>query len=178
MTDLEQKYREWLGKSEFDFEGARWTPSLEDTFTPEEVVKLKGRRRVVRYIESDLRGANKRLESALRAARRCKISSAVIESTHFQERTDNALTYSRQPEEYGISKEEALTLATKLRGLSGYELRGKTKVAYELVKGCNIDPSRAVWSAFGKKVLEKEGERLEPAEDREYNEWRIVKKVK
>ena len=89
---------------------------------------------------------------------------------------DDAYTYPRQPEEYGISKEEAMTFAMKLRGLTSYELRGETKVAYELVKGCNIDPSRVVWSAFGKKVLEEEGERMEPTEDREYNEWRIVKK--
>ena len=178
MTDLEQKYREWLGKAELDFEGARWAPSLEETFTPEEVVKLSGRRRVVRYMESDLRRANKKLEDALRAARRCKISSAVIEAGRFRERVDGAYTYSRQPEEYGISGEEALAFATKLRGLTSYELRGETKVAYELVKGCNIDPSRVVWSAFGKKVLEEEGERLEPTEDREYNEWRIIRKEK
>lgn len=172
---LDEKYSEWVKKTSFDLDKGKWIPSLDETFTPEELVKLKGKRRVIRYIEDDFRNARDRLERAKRAARECRITSTISFMSRFRDYVDKALGNLRRPDEYGLSKEEGLTLAIKLQPTT-YELRKETQVAHELMKGCNIEPSRVAWSRFGKNVLEAKGEQLEEID--ETNRWRIVKKQK
>ena len=157
VDDLEKKYREWIEKVEFDFETGKWKPSLTEAFTHEELVKLRGRRRAVRYVEDDFKQAHDRLERAKRRAKECDITGMMRATNYFRDYIRKALDNLREGEKYGLPKEEAFNLLIKFKDYTPYELEKEVEVAYELMKGCNIQPTKVAWSRFGKMVLEKKG---------------------
>lgn len=157
--NLEEKYGEWTEKVEFDFETGKWNPQLDDVFTPEELIKLKGRRRVARYVEDDFKNARYRLERAKKHAEECNITSMMRTICYFRDYLERALDNLREGEKYGLPKKEAFNLLMNFVDLTSYDLEKEVEVAYKLTKGCNIEPARVMWSLFGKRVLEKMKER-------------------